>query len=195
MLFSAPQDRMQQLTHIAGMRGTGKTTVLTSNRPKASSIEAENLQGLAIESATGIQSTRKYSWEIWDTELRARASDLLLSAMRSKYPSLENNGKPILVAGSLLVKDWFREAIEIALSNHFSATLYDIEHYVLHPDAKAISKQIQKRGRAAEQHYIGNLPLIQKGRDGYWEMAKKSCRTWKKIRCQQELNNMINRRT
>ena len=58
MLFSTPQDRMQQLTHIAGMRGTGKTTVLTSNRPKVISIEAENLQGLAIESATGIHSTR-----------------------------------------------------------------------------------------------------------------------------------------
>jgi len=186
---------MQRLTHIAGMRGTGKTTILTSSSPEVIPIEAENLQGMAIESATGIQSTRKYSWEIWDTDLRAKASDLLLSAMRSKRPRLINNGKPILVAGSLLVKDWFREAFEIALSSHFSSTLYDIEHYVLHPDVKTISKQIQNRGRAAEQHYIGNLPLIQKGRDGYWEMAKKSCRTWKKIRCQQELNNMINRRT
>jgi hypothetical protein len=175
---------------VAGMRGVGKSTLLTTYADRAIGLEAEAIQSEAVRIAKGRDFGSPYDWDVWDEDLRGRARTLLREALHNKHSDLQPSDRPLLVVGALLQQEWFREALVDVLEPYFKAQMQNQSLFLLHLDAETISRQIKARGRVHERCFIGNIPKIEKERDGYFSGA----RGWTKVTSHEELAFLIERR-
>ena len=130
---------------LGGMRGVGKSTLLTRNESRAITIDAEAVQAEAVKIVKGRNFDKPYSWDVWDCDLRRSALQLLKQALLVKYPVLHDNGKPLLVAGAILVNNWFSAPFLEVLAETFPQQTKKVKRYVLHLDEQTISDQITDR--------------------------------------------------
>lgn len=182
---------MANSTFIAGMRGTGKSTLLTTYGSSAIGIEAEAIQAEAIRIAKGGNHPRPYSWDAWDHSLIQNATTFLRPAFDSVYPGLANSKKPILIVGSILVLDWFRNSLSEVLRQDFADQFFDIRPYILHYEPRIISDWITARGRTHESAFFNNIELITQKRNDYLRLASKD---WEKITSSDELHRILKNR-
>lgn len=178
---------MNRAVLVAGMRGVGKSTLLGKYGDQTIALEAEEIQAEAVRIAKGPNVSSPYDWGVWDQELICRAPNLLHRSIDKLHPAIHEDGRALLIVGSILVQDWFRQAFLEALKERFPE-IHPVACLLLHLDPKTISEQIRERGRESESAYVNDYLKIERERDGYWRLAGAD---WQQVTSHAELHQLI----
>ena len=194
-LIQHPVFRMTSATLLTGMTGTGKSTILNHfQRYDVISLDAQKIQATAVDTFRGRKSVDHHLWSCWDAELQNQAIDCLEKALIKIYPGLRSDKRQILASGTLLVKDWFREAFEAAIANVTQRPILDLKYYLLHLDAKLVIEQISKRNRANQHRYLEDPSLAERDREGYLWLANKSSVAWEPLTARNSVMSTLRHR-
>ena len=85
------------------------------------------MQAKAIEIAKGDGHEKRFSWDIWDQDLKEKAPELLKSLrLQCKYPNIRHDEKPFLIEGSLFSEGLVQRVFALRNSIHLSISIDEV---------------------------------------------------------------------